>query len=472
MRFRDTPLSVRMPLLAAAMMVLVGVIASQQVMSALAVVQEGRLRELARMHIEGLAVALGPSVLRRDIWEIYDTLDRASDALNGQRMMLTVVADNAGRVLAASDPKRAPVDSELGPVFSDGQSLDDVKLAGDAAHVRIIENLDFQGRPVGKILTELNVEDLVQERRKALTLLLIGNALVTGALAYGGYLAMRRMLKPLSTLSAHMSATQGRPVAITAQRIPRGDTELARLFHTYNTMVESTHAKVEAERRLAERERFVSLGRLSSSLAHEINNPLGGLLNATDTILAYSDRPEVVRDAAALLDRGLRHLRDVTRATLEQNRLDRNGAPLTRDDFDDLKILFAPEIARRSQKLGWPDLPPSDELHLWDAATFRQIVLNLLLNAAAAAGEAGEVNFRAEVREGLLHLTIEDNGPGLPRSAIVRLLTDDPTPPGGGMGLRLVRDLVSQERGRIDYHRLQDRSHIHVTLPAREAPDA
>ncbi|MBZ4690597.1 MAG: zraS [Cereibacter sp.] len=465
MRFRHIPLSVRMPLIGASMMVLVGIIASQQVLSALATVQENRLREVTRLHVEALAFALGPSVLRRDIWEIFDTLDRAH-ATAGQRMVLTVVADEAGRVLAASDPRRAPVDSELGPLISDGQVLEEVSLIGSDRHVRIVEKLVFQGRPVGQILTELNVEDLVLERRKALALLLIGNTLVTGALAFGGYLAMRRMLKPLATLSAHMSATEGRPVAIPAERIPAGDTELARLFQTYNAMAASSIAKVEAERRLAERERFVSLGRLSSSLAHEINNPLGGLLNATDTILAYADRADVVRDAASLLDRGLRHLRDVTRVTLEQNRLDRDGAALTREDFDDLKILFTPETARRAQRLDWPDIPARN-LELWEAATVRQIVLNLLLNAAAAAGEAGTVGFDVRVEDRLMHLVISDDGPGLPLSAMTRLLSDDPLPPGGGMGLRLVRDLARGTGGHVEYRRVQALSHIHVTLPCK-----
>ena len=106
---RRLPLSVRLPLLAAAMMLLVGAVASQQVLLALGRAQDARLRELVQLHVEGLSVALGPSVLRRDIWEVYDTLDRAAQGGEGRRMLLTAVADESGRVLAASDPRRAPV---------------------------------------------------------------------------------------------------------------------------------------------------------------------------------------------------------------------------------------------------------------------------------------------------------------------------------------------------------------------------
>jgi signal transduction histidine kinase len=466
MGFRSLPLSMRVPLIAAGMMVLVGVVASQQVMSALGEVQEERLRELARLHVDGLTVALGPSVLRRDVWEVYDTLDRATQAMAGQRMVLTVVADEAGRVIAASDPLRAPVDSALDPLLTDVQALDDLRLAGGASHVRVRADLTYQGRTVGQILSELDVADLVAERRRVLALLLAGNALATAALATGGYLAVRRMLRPVAALAAHMSTSGGTPHAIPEDQVPRGDAELARLFQTYNAMSGAALARVEAERRLAERERFVSLGRLSSSLAHEINNPLGGLLNATDTIRTYADRPEVVRDAAALLDRGLRHLRDVARATLDQNRLDRQGMPLSPEDFDDLRLLFQPEALRLGQTLDWRVDAPLQCLSAWPAAPVRQIVLNLLLNAAAAAGAGGVLSLAVTVEGDDLHLRITDSGQGLPPAAQARLLTDDPVQPGGGVGLRLVRDLARGIGGRVAYLRADRISEIRVTLPA------
>ncbi|MDT8855267.1 HAMP domain-containing sensor histidine kinase [Paracoccaceae bacterium Fryx2] len=463
------PLSIKVPMIAAGMMVLVGVVASQQVMTALGKVQEDRLRELARLHVDGLAIALGPAVLRRDVWEVYDILDRARQAMAGQRTVLTVVADEDGAVVAASDPNRAPVDSDLGPLLAGAQTIEQVTLAGADAHVRVLADLTYQGRTVGKMLTELDVSDLAAERRRVLVLLLAGNALATLTLATGGYLAMRRMLRPVTLLSARMSAAEGQPEAIAEAEIPVGDKELARLFRTYNAMVEAGSAKADAERRLAERERFVSLGRLSSSLAHEINNPLGGLLNATDTILSYADRPEVVRDAAALLDRGLRHLRDVARATLEQNRMDRQGVPLAREDFADLKLLFEPETVRQGQRLDWR--VDAADLARWQAMPVRQIALNLLLNASQAAGHGGTVGLRvADTPEGL-DLRVSDDGPGLTASAATRLLSDDRVPPGGGgVGLRLVRELASRTGARIVHARGPGLTEIRILFPERAAP--
>lgn len=464
-RTTGLPLSAKVPLIAAGMMVLVGIVASQQVMSSLGAVQEERLRELARLHVDGLTIALGPSVLRRDVWEVYDTLDRATQAMAGQRLILTVVADEGGKVIAASDPLRAPVDSDLGTMLDAAQAVDDIRLREAEPHVRVLSDLDYQGRTVGKILSELDVSDLVAERQRVRVWLLAGNAVATLVLALGGYLAMRRMLRPVSDLAAHMARAEGAPEPIPAHRIPKGDTELGRLFQTFNAMTGAAAAKAEAERRLAERERFVSLGRLSSSLAHEINNPLGGLLNAADTIRTYADRPDVVRDSVDLLDRGLRHLRDVARVTLEQNRMDRTGLPLKPEDFDDLKLLFAPETSRLGQNLEWQIDAKAMAMTTLPAAPVRQIALNLLLNASTAAGEGGSVGCTATNRPEGLCLSIWDTGNGLPPEAQARLLSDDAVTHGGGVGLRLVRDLVRGLGGRIDYFRTPDRSIVQVVLP-------
>lgn len=463
------PLSIRVPLIAAGLMVLVGVVASQQVMATLGSVQEERLRELARLHVDGLTVALGPAVLRRDVWEVYDTLDRAKTAMAGQRMVLTVVADEMGRVIAASDPLWAPVDAELEPLAHAAQDVEAIRLNGEDPHVRVLSDLTFQGRRVGSILSELDVSDLMAERRRVLGWLLAGNALATLALASGGYWAMRRMLRPVATLSAHMALTEGAPVAIAGERFPAGDTELGRLFQTFNDMTGAAAAKAEAERRLAERERFVSLGRLSSSLAHEINNPLGGLLNAADTIRTYADRPDVVRASADLLERGLKHLRDVARATLEQNRIDRQGVALSREDFDDLRLLFEPEASRLGQELAWQVEASQQMLAGFPAGPVRQVVLNLLLNASTAAGVGGKVGFAVSAFKGGLRLTVQDSGPGLPPEAQARLLSAAPLQPGGGVGLRLVRDIVAGLGGRIDYIRTLDRTAVQVVVPPTDA---
>ncbi|RMF33829.1 MAG: sensor histidine kinase [Alphaproteobacteria bacterium] len=453
-------------------MVGLGIIASQQVLVSLTRSQESRLRELVRLHVDGLSIALGPAVLREDVWEVFDTLDRASRAGEGRRMVMTAVADSEGLILAATDPRNAPLGSPLSALAASARTLEDLEVHAGDERISVLAPLSYQGREVGKIVTVLDVSDLAAEQRRTQLWLLLGNVASTLLLALAGYVAMRRMLRPISTLAGHMSAGTGGLELIPEREIPRGDSEVGRLLRTYNSMARAVHEQAEAKRRLAERERFVSLGRLASSLAHEINNPLGGLLNAVDTIARFADRPEVVRKSADLLQRGLGHLRDVSRAALEQNRLDTSDMPLRAEDFEDLQLLMGPEIQRQQQELAWEVEAGPACLDGLPAAPVRQIALNLLLNASAAAARGGHVGMSVRRAGDALELVVEDDGPGLPPKALARLLSPEPTGPGPGMGLRVVRDLVAALGGRIEHRRENAVTVIAVRLPVPGRRDA
>jgi signal transduction histidine kinase len=464
-RFRNLPVTLRVPLITAALMIVLALVASQSVLRALDRVQDARLSETARLHVEGLSVALGPSVLRQDVWEVYDILDRARQASDGQRLLLTVVADERGRVLAATDPHRAPVGVDAA-AFGDGAVAPEaVRMTGDPA-LRVSSPLQYQGRTIGGIVTELDVTDLLAERRQVTLWLLVGNALATGVLAFGGWLAVARILRPVGALVQAMDASGGAPRPIPTAEIPHGDPGLARLIETYNLMTTAVEERAEAERRLADRERFVSLGRLSSALAHEVNNPLGGLLNAADTIRTYADRPDVVRQSAELMQRGLGHLRDVTRAMLDQNRLDRAGQPLRPEDFEDLRLLFEPEAHSRNLALTWEVQAGAAALSRQPAAPVRQVALNLLLNAGAAAGRDGQVGLNVSNGGDRLTIAVSNTGNAMGEADLRRLLASGPLPPGGGVGLRLVHDIVSGLGGTLHHDRAEGRTVIRVDLPA------
>lgn len=462
------PITIRIAVATAALMVVLGLVASQQVLSTLGRVQDDRLREYARLHVEGLAVALGPFALHKDVWEVYDALDRARTNASGERILFTVVADDRGRVLAATDPLRAPVDSDVNVFTGGAVQVSDVTATSENEVVIIQAPLTVQGREVGIIVTEIDVRDLAAERRNAVFALLAGNSLATFTLVLAGYFVLARMLRPVELLARHMSDSGDTPNPIPETAIPQSDTVLSKLLRNFNYMTGAIAARTEAEKRLADRERFVSLGRLSSSLAHEINNPLGGLLNATDTIRTYSDRPDVVRQSAELVDRGLRHLRDVSRVILEENRIERSGRPLSATDFEDLRLLFEPEASRLGQRLDWTVLEANKSLGSLPSAQVRQIAMNLLLNASSAAPERGEVSLRLLAHEGHIELIVSDNGPGLSESARMRLLSEAPVEPGSGVGLRLVRDLVSSLTGTIQCERLGERTEIRISLPVQK----
>ncbi|HET9068507.1 MAG TPA: HAMP domain-containing sensor histidine kinase [Amaricoccus sp.] len=461
------PLTVRVPLLVVGLMVVLGAIASERVLSRLADLQERQLRELAALYFDGLSVAVLPAAQRNDVWEAFDALDRATHRDRSLSARVTTLATEGGEVVASSDPVRFPTGSRIDPEAQRAPAPEALTL-GSTPTVQVRAPLAYQGRTVGQLHAELDVSSLLAARRTAMLYLLAGNAAVTAVLALAGYLAVRRMLHPLRVLSDHMDRDDG-PNPIPESDIPGGSDEFARLFRTYNSLVRTERERQEAARRRAEQERLVSLGRLASSVAHEINNPLGGLLNALDTLKRHGDRHGVTARSVALLERGLGGIRDIVRAMIETYRPGTADTSLSEADLEDLRLLIAPEIRRRDQTLHWTIQPGACDAVGIPGAPVRQAVLNLLLNATAAAGQGGHVRLAAARNDATLAVSVANNGADMPPAARRLLETGAGELPGGGVGLRVIADRTGSVGGAVRVETGADGTRVTLTIPLAAA---
>jgi signal transduction histidine kinase len=466
-RFGPVPLAIRAPLIVAALMIVVGVIASQQMLSKLADTQQRQLRDLAALYLDGLSVAVLPAAIRLDVWETFDALDRATRQDRGLRALVTTVVGEDGRVLASTDPARFPTGAAADAIHADAPFIENLRLTGTDPSVRVQAPLVYQGQTVGYLHAEMDVSDLLAERRLALLYLIFGNAAGTLLLAGAGYIIVRRMLRPIAILSDHIGGDFGHgPEPIPESQIPPGANEFSGLFRKYNALVLAERERNDTARRLADQERLVSLGRLATSVAHEINNPLGGLLNAVDTLKNHGDRPGVAKTSVALLERGLLGIRDVVRAMLETHRPERTHLALTQADFDDLRFIVSPEIRRRGQTLGWQVEFSASAPETLESGPVRQACLNLLLNASAAAGKEGHVALIARTERDRLLISVQDSGPGLSPGAMRRLEGGTGDASGGGVGLRVVAEKISLIGGTISARQTDDRlTSIDISVP-------
>jgi two-component system, OmpR family, sensor kinase len=446
------PITVKVPIVVVLLMVTIGVAASERVFARLIASQERQIADLANAYLDGLVSPLVEPVLREDSWEIFDILDRARRTYAAVKPIETVVTDSEGTVLAGSDPRNTPIGEALPADFpTKDEHVANVFVREADARAYVDRQLVVQGRRIGTVHAELDISPLFAERREVFWTLIASNAAITLLLAALGWFAVRRMVAPMKVLAEHLeTAQEGAVEPIAEENIPASDNETQRLFRRFNRMASAVAEREALAKRLAEEERLASLGRLASGVAHEINNPLGGLFNAIDTLKVHGDKPQVRRNAIDLLERGLRGIRDVVRSALATYRSDREPRHLQAADIDDIRLLIRSEVRSRQIDLAWHnDLP-----HEVAVAAFpvRQMVLNLLLNACRAAPEGGAVSLRGAVDGHALTIDIDDSGPGMP-THVAAFLADDAGPApivdGSGLGLWVARRMAAEVGGTL-----------------------
>ena len=472
------PLVVKVPVLVAGLMITVAYAMSQVVLWRSVQDQERNLRLLTSAYLDGLSAAILPSTVRGDVWEVFDALDRSRTRYAGVDTRLAIVELPNGKVLAASDPVRFPFHSELPDTLRRRFTANDGLLIEAAdGHAWLARTLSADGLSVGRLFAEIDITDLIRFRREiALTLVMV-NGCLTLAFALGGYFALRRMLQPFDVLSRHMEQIRdGRVEPIPHCQHMRVSNEFGQMFERFNAMAQALNERQMMQTELADQEKYAMLGRLASGMAHEVNNPLGGMLNAIDTIQAHGNDPAVLQTSLDFLKRGLAGIRNVARAALVTYKGGSDTKLLTHSDLDDLPFLAQHETGARRLRLEWRNL--ISEPLVIDGAAVRQIKLNLFLNACAASPLGGRVAVSARHANGMLQIAVADNGPGLPEE--MAALLDQAAPATGrlqqskGLGLWMTGHLIRRLGGRADVEYPDVGTRVVVSLPAapREVFDA
>jgi signal transduction histidine kinase len=249
-----------------------------------------------------------------------------------------------------------------------------------------------------------------------------------------------------------------------AFKAPAGKDEIAELGATFNSMVDGLKEKEAFKEEVIASERLAAIGRLTAGIAHEINNPLGGMLNAISTYKRQrGGAPAFVDRTMSLLERGLTQIRETVAALLVEARLESRA--LTPHDIEDVHTLLLANAQGKHVRLDWQNgvtepLPlPSTEV--------RQILLNLLLNAVEAVDDRGHVISAVTPSENELELRVENDGDGLNDNQLQHLFEPfaESRNKGKGLGLWMTYQLATQLRGHIEAQSKPGRTVFTVTLP-------
>lgn len=440
------PLLVRIPLLSATMIFLVAILVTQMAIFSLSRQYELQTERIGQVYLDGLSAAVQPAYQNHDIDGIHRALDQSLNFYFGVVDRQLALVDHENGILAhVSGPNLATPTPPPDDLF---HAPTGYAYEPDSRSMWVWRELG----PTGIIAANLDTSAFGDERAALrLRILLIGVALSIVS-ALGGYLVIRSIQRPLGTLSNQLShAVAFGPQKIDESHIPDSDKEAYALMHAYNRMVEAVQDREQLSERLALQNQQALLGRIAATLAHEIRNPLTGIMTALQTIRMYGNDPASRNEALEFIDRGIQSLQGVAHATLNTYRSSAPGPSLELRDLHDIILLVEPHAARKGIRINSQlTLPAAAPI---DAFKIRQIALNLLLNAIQTSPANGNVTFTSSYEHKVLTMVIKDEGAGLPTHARDFLLADEPAPSDRSIGLETVRRLTQDLGGKITVSR-------------------
>ncbi len=289
----------------------------------------------------------------------------------------------------------------------------------------------------------------------ALTLVLMGTRLI-------GFLVSRPLQQLESAVSSYPYAT----VSLSNQTI-HGTREVVTLAQGFREMEKRMNG-LEQEREITQAslvnaERLSAVGELAAGLAHEIRNPLDGMLECIRLLDGDPTKSEMACKYYPMLRDGLERISRTMQSMLVLARSGQQTAVQscrTRDIVEELELLIEPQVRNSQVELTWEKAGPC--ICVCDRHGLLQAGLNLVLNAIEAVDQSetpGRVHIRSYCDERWVFLSVEDNGPGVLEDLRERVfdpfVSTKPVGKGTGLGLSVSRQLIRAVGGELS---LSDRS--------------
>jgi two-component system NtrC family sensor kinase len=331
-------------------------------------------------------------------------------------------------------------------------------------------NLDSVDREVAGMKARVLLVTGVEIALIGLFIILFTRRFVTRPIAklIGGFKAVSQMEldKPLDLEDSSDELDDlARSFDVMRDRLRAALGEINQFTQKLETKVEERTLQLKAaQKKLLQNDRLASLGQLSASVAHEINNPISGVLNLSmlmQRMLKDDGIPpgrieefrkylgqittetgrvgRIVSDLLAFSRRG-----KPNRAAADLNRIVKTTLSLVQHKMKLSNVTVETRLAE--------DLPPAH----CDASQIQQVALNLALNAAEATHTRSDrrVEVSTEKGDGVVLLVVSDNGEGIPPENLGKIFdpffTTKPEGKGVGLGLAVSYGIVQAHGGEIE----------------------
>jgi len=225
------------------------------------------------------------------------------------------------------------------------------------------------------------------------------------------------------------------------------------------------------QRNLLLTEKMVAIGKLTSGVAHEINNPLGGFLNCIYHFKKGDLSPERREEYLQLMEEGVKRIQKTVTNLLEYARtphLERSKTDL--HDIIEKSLSLLEHLMQKKQIVVVKEI--SDQLPLIevDRHQMSQVFVNLFLNSIQAMEGGGTLKIGAVVLNGRIEVTISDTGKGIPEKILPKVfdpfVTTQGEGRGTGLGLWITQGIIERHGGSIDLSSQEGRgTTVDIRLP-------
>lgn len=231
----------------------------------------------------------------------------------------------------------------------------------------------------------------------------------------------------------------------------------------------------EAQAQLIQSEKMASLGILTAGVAHELNNPLNYIVGGHTAILNHLNEDEAldkeeIKEYLHWIQSGSDRATKIVKSLNLFSRSNEDNAEVCdlHVIIDDCLLMLQNKYKDRiSITKEYTDSPANV---LGNNGKLHQAILNILANAMDAISEKGEIKIRTAFQKDKLNIVIDDNGCGIPRENIKKVMdpfyTTKPPGVGTGLGLSITHSIIQEHHGSLELKsEVNKGTQVKISLP-------
>jgi len=424
------------------------------------------LAEISRLTLTNVMVYKDLGMM--DEQDIIDYLDYFIMNLmeRDKRVRYMMITDNEGRVLAQSDlSQRDEVDKSMLRIITTLKAETTEETFLNEPVLMITTPLNIDTKLWGGIRLGLSTSD-VEKSVDALKQEVIFINLVFSVIALIGLSVGAKVLaKPVIRLSKVMDniKTYGDLETVGAiHELPllkaRND-EIGELQKSFLWMLQRLREADKEHKKtvevLSQTEKMVSIGRLASGIAHEINNPLGGITLCFKNLIEENADHRTKEKLIDAINDGLQKIKNIVEQLLDFSRMSvTEKTPVNINSMiNRLLVFFNYAASKKDIRIVndyADDIPPV----LIDENKMSQVFMNIIINAVQSMDKGGTLTIRTRINDDACVISFEDTGKGIPAEAMANIFepffTTKCVGEGTGLGLSVSKGIIEQHGGIID----------------------